>query len=226
MVETPDGNLAKGMQLLNQMYTQRYNRRYNRIGHVFQGRYKSILVEKEAYLLELIRYIVLNPVRANLVGCPSKWRWSSYNSTAGLQNSEKFLTTEWILSQFSPRKREARRLYKEFVRDGIGSDSPFAEVRHQTFLGGDDFIDLSIKEIKEDESICHVSREQRIAARPSLDELFDNAEITSRDSRNQLIHEAFELHGYTLREIGGFLGMHPDYLSRINNIRKMSEGRA
>ena len=82
LVETPDPNLSLGMRQLNGVYTQGFNRRHNRVGHVFQGRYKSILVEKNEHLLELCRYIVLNPVRAGLVSNPGKGDWSSYRSTA------------------------------------------------------------------------------------------------------------------------------------------------
>jgi len=83
LVETPDGNLSKGMRHLNGVYTQRFNRKQNRIGHVFQGRYKAILVDKDSYLLELARYIVLNPVRARMLRSAEDWPWSSYRATAG-----------------------------------------------------------------------------------------------------------------------------------------------
>ena len=86
LVETPDGNLSKGMRHLNEVYTQRFNRKQHRIGHVFQGRFKAILLEKEAYLLELARYIVLNPVRMRMVGSAECWPWSSYRVTAGLES--------------------------------------------------------------------------------------------------------------------------------------------
>ena len=79
-METPDPNLSLGMRQLNGVYTQGFNRRHNRVGHVFQGRYKSILVEKNEHLLELCRYIVLNPVRAGLVSNPGKGDWSSYRT--------------------------------------------------------------------------------------------------------------------------------------------------
>jgi len=78
LVETPDGNLSRGMRQLNGVYTQASNRRRRRVGHVFQGRYKAILVQKEAYLLELSRYVVLNPVRARVVGQAGEWPWSNY----------------------------------------------------------------------------------------------------------------------------------------------------
>ena len=83
LVETPNANLAKGMRQLNGVYTQAFNRGHARVGHVFQGRYKAILVQKESYLLELARYIVLNPVRARMVRSAKDWPWSSYRSTAG-----------------------------------------------------------------------------------------------------------------------------------------------
>ena len=75
LIETPDGNLGKGMRQLNGVYTQRSNRRHERVGHLFQGRYKAILVDGDAYLLELSRYVVLNPVRAGIVEAPEEWHW-------------------------------------------------------------------------------------------------------------------------------------------------------
>ena len=83
VVETIEGNLAKGMRQLNGIYTQTYNRRHNRVGHVFQGRYKAILIQKDSHLLEVCRYVVLNPVMAGVVEKPGAWIWSSYNATAG-----------------------------------------------------------------------------------------------------------------------------------------------
>ncbi|MFH1142435.1 MAG: transposase, partial [Candidatus Uhrbacteria bacterium] len=84
LIETPEGNLAKGMRQLNGVYTQAFNKINQRVGHIFQGRYKAFLIEKEPYLLEVIRYIVLNPVRALLVNDPKNWKWSSYCAFAGI----------------------------------------------------------------------------------------------------------------------------------------------
>jgi len=91
LVETPEGNLVNGMRRLNGRYTQTFNRRHGHVGHVFQGRYKSILVEKDAYLFELSRYIVLNPVRAGMVEVPEAYAWSSYQSAVGLTDSPAWL---------------------------------------------------------------------------------------------------------------------------------------
>ena len=87
MIETPDGNLASGMRQLSGVYTQRFNRRHKRVGHVFQGRYKAILVDRDSYLLELCRYVVLNPVRAKMVRSARQWRWSSFRATASGENT-------------------------------------------------------------------------------------------------------------------------------------------
>jgi putative transposase len=94
LIETPDGNLSKGMRQLNGVYTQRFNRQHGRVGHVFQGRYKAIIVQKESYLLELARYVVLNPVRARMVRSPAEWPWSSYRATAGLCDAPFWLATD------------------------------------------------------------------------------------------------------------------------------------
>src|SRR3990167_7616095 len=84
VVETPQANLSKGMRQLNGVYTQLYNRRHRTVGHLFQGRYKAILIQKESHLLEVCRYVVLNPVRAKAVRRVEQWKWSSYGGTAGL----------------------------------------------------------------------------------------------------------------------------------------------
>ena len=90
IIETMDANLSMGMRQLNGVYTQRYNRRDDKPGHVFQGRFKAVLVQKESYLLELSRYVVLNPVRAKMVEDPKDWAWSSYRETCGLKKTRKY----------------------------------------------------------------------------------------------------------------------------------------
>ncbi len=113
IIETPDGNLSKGARQLNGVYTQSYNNRHHRVGHIFQGRYKAILVEKESHLLEVCRYVVLNPVRAKAVGRPEEWRWSGYRGTSGMEKPHPSLTTSWVLGQFSTRKGQTEKKYIE-----------------------------------------------------------------------------------------------------------------
>jgi REP element-mobilizing transposase RayT len=100
LLETPQANLSKGMRQLNGVYTKQINRRHGWVGHLLQGRFQGILVEKDSYLLELARYIVLNPVRAGMVDRAEDWGWSSYRASVGLEASPGFLTTDWVLSSF------------------------------------------------------------------------------------------------------------------------------
>ena len=93
IVETVESNLSKGMRQLNGVYTQTFNRRHRRVGHVFQGRYKAILVEKDSYLLELSRYVVLIPVRAQMVNDTADWPWSSYRASMSQAFPVKMLTS-------------------------------------------------------------------------------------------------------------------------------------
>ena len=164
LIETVDPTLSRGMRQLNGVYTQGFNRRHDRVGHVFQGRYKAILVEKEAYLLELARYIVLNPVRAKMVPAPEDWEWSSYRATAGLDEAPPLLTTDWILSQFSDERKKAQRLYRRFVKKEVGR-SPWDDLKGQIYLGSKEFIEgIPQPEAK----LSEIPREQRLLNRPPL----------------------------------------------------------
>ena len=120
LIETPDANLSRGMQYLNGVFTQRFNRTHERVGHVMQGRFRSIVVEKESHLLELARYVVLNPVRAKMVRRVRDWKWSSYRATAGQEDPLPFLTVTWILSQFGTNPMDVVTSYRKFVREGRG----------------------------------------------------------------------------------------------------------
>ena len=112
LVQTPDSNLSKGMRQLNGVYTQAYNRRHNKTGHLFQGRYKAILVDEDAYLLELSRYIVLNPVKANLVKQVDDWQWGSYRSMIGSALLPEWLSGDYLLAQFDDNRNKAIKQYK------------------------------------------------------------------------------------------------------------------
>jgi len=107
VIETPDKNLAKGMRQLNGVYTQSSNRRHGRVGHLFQGRYKAIVVDADSHLLELTRYVVLNPVRAGMVAEPAAWPWSSYRATVGIDALPPWLVVDGLLAQFGTRRAQA-----------------------------------------------------------------------------------------------------------------------
>ena len=150
LVETPDANLSKGMRQLNGRYTQKFNREHRRVGHVFQGRYKAILIEKDSYLLELSRYIVLNPVRASMVHSVIDWPWSSYRATIGEQVKSGWLNTDWLLAIFFPRKLIAIEKYKQFVSEGKSQPSPWDKLKNQIFLGDEKFVQSMQRQIKLD----------------------------------------------------------------------------
>jgi putative transposase len=156
LVETPEGNLSKGMRQLNGVYTQDFNRTHHRVGHVFQGRYKAILVEKEAYLLELVRYVVLNPVRAGMVRTPGEWPWSSYRATVGDECAPDWLEARWVLSVFGETAAEAVGAYVRFVADGIGRAAPWAQLKHQMFLGSDVFVDALRRQVPDGRDLREV----------------------------------------------------------------------
>jgi putative transposase len=124
LVDTPKANLAIGMRQLNGIYTQAFNDRHKRVGHLFQGRYKAILVEKESHLLELCRYVVLNPLLIKGKAKIEHWKWSSYRATAGMVPVPQFLTVDWILSQLGKDRRAALAHYRAFVEDGLESRPP------------------------------------------------------------------------------------------------------
>ena len=139
LIETLEATLAIGMRHLNGRYTQHFNAHHHRVGHVFQGRYKAIVVEKETHLLELCRYVVLNPVRARMVNAPSAWPWSSYRATAGEATPPQWLTTDWLLAQFAQRRPLAQQAYRDFVREGTAAPSPWEQLRGQIYLGSEAF---------------------------------------------------------------------------------------
>ncbi len=215
LIEIQDPNLARGMKLLNQLYSQFYNFKYQRCGPVFQGRYKAWLVEKEEHFLENSRYIVNNPVKANLVQHPSEWPWSSFNATCGNERKPAYLETDFVLSHFSSSRRKAQSMYEAFVLAGNEDHSPFHETRNQIFMGSETFVREVFKNINNRDSLRNIPREQILADRPDLTELLGERILISKERRNQKIKEAFEAHQYTLKEIGSFLGLHPDYLSRL-----------
>lgn len=215
LLETPQPNLARGMRHLNGVYTQTFNRRHHRVGHLFQGRYQAILVEKDAHLLELSRYVVLNPVRAKMVAHPRRWAWSSYRATAGDTNCPPFLTTDWIWAQFGSRISSAQTRYRQFVAEGKGGPRPWEQVQGQIYLGSGAFIARH----QPDRLIAEVPRRQTQAQRPELAHLFPGGKRTP----TRLL-TATRRHGYRLAEMAAHFGVHYATVSRW--IKQAEQGRA
>lgn len=218
LIETPDGNLSAGMRQLNGIYTQAFNRKHCKDGHLFKGRFKAVLVEKESHLLELCRYVVLNPVRAHMVKVPGDYEWSSYLSTLGKRQKPDLLTTEWVLSNFSSSLRKARSEYQQFVKDGIeGKESPWEKLSGQVVLGSETFLNKLKDLLCEKEGISEIPRIQRFAGRPSLADLFSVKDSLKKEDRNRLIHEAHIKYGYSLKEISKILNIHYTTISKVLN---------
>lgn len=162
LIETGDATLSKGMRHVNGVYSQLFNKRHRREGHLLQGRFKAILVEKESYLLEVARYIVLNPVRARMVHSAEQWPWSSYRATAGLTDAHSCLTKEWILHAFGSRLNAACDAYKQFIADGNNQPSPWEKLSNQIYLGSDQFIEAVQRHIEPDRNLAEISRPQKL----------------------------------------------------------------
>jgi hypothetical protein len=139
LIETPEANLVQGMRRLNSVYAQSFNRRHQRVGHLFQGRYKSIVVDRESHLLELTRYIVLNPVRAGMVEQAGAWPWSSFRATSNEAPRPPWLAVEWLLAQFGRTESLAIQTYRRFVQEGAQAQSPWTALQGQIWLGRKSF---------------------------------------------------------------------------------------
>ncbi|MCO6427661.1 transposase [Nitrosomonas communis] len=209
LVETVEGNLSRGMRQLNGVYTQYVNRRHNRVGHVFQGRYKAILVEKESYLLELSRYVVLNPVRAGMVTNIDQWPWSSYPAMIGKNSCPEWLQTDWILGQFGKQRKQARAAYVDFVRAGVGLPSVWNALRGQIYLGSDTFVDTMLQHVESDKNSSEIPRAQRKGQAKPL------SDYSSFSDRNEGIMAAYQTGDYTMKQIADEFGLHYATISRI-----------
>jgi len=153
LIETQDVPLSRIMQGLLQSYTQWYNGKYRTVGHLFQGRYKAILCDKKVYLLNLIRYIHLNCIRAGLVKEASAYKWSSHRIYLGVEES-KLIDTDFVLSQFASGRKRAIKLYEQFVLEWIGEGKreEYYRTVDQRFLGEEDFIN-GVKGVIGEESL-------------------------------------------------------------------------
>jgi REP element-mobilizing transposase RayT len=217
LIETPVGNLSAGMRQLNGVYTGAFNRAHGRGGHVFQGRFKSVLVEKESHLLELCRYVVLNPVRAGMVELSEQYPWSSYLPTAAKVAKPSFLTTEWLLGNFSPAVTESRRRYRQFVKDGMSiHDSPWEKLAGRIVLGTETFVRQIQESLGKKNELPEIPRVQRHVGRPSLAELVSPGSLSKRE-RNRLIFLAYTKYGYRQKEIAQALGVHYTTVSKVIN---------
>ena len=209
VIETPDGNLSKEMRQLNGVYTQYSNRRHQRTGHLFQGRFKAILVDRDNYLLELARYVVLNPVRAGMVREAGEWPWSSYRAMVGGETPPAWLATDGLLAAFSKQRPAAVRRYQKFVADGVGVPSVWEDLKGQAFLGDDDFVARSLRHSRAKDDV-NIPKAQRRPAPPSL-----HSFAKEYPQRDEAIVAAHATGGYSYQQIADHFGVHFTTVGRI-----------
>ena len=218
LLETPEGNLSDAMRQINGVYTQRFNRRHERCGHVLQGRFGAQLVDGQAYLHEVCRYIVLNPVRAGLASHPRNWKWSSFRATAGEAPAPGFLTVDWVRALAGAASATAAVSgYVRYVEAGMGqSDAALIDPgskRGSKPEPGDTGLARQLDERYRAVARCtEFPRAQRFVSRPTLAQLFTGAATRAeRDARAVI---AVRGHGYAMREVADFLGRHYVTVSR------------
>jgi REP element-mobilizing transposase RayT len=226
LIETPLGKLSRGMHALNSRYSQAFNRRHDRCGHLFEGRFKGILVEKERHLLELHRYIVLNPVRAGLSDSPEDWTWSSYRATCGLVAVPPWLEIRWTLAQFGGDRETAVSSYVRFVLSGMAKSSP-PTVSRQIFVGGETFVSAMARRLAPRVLDDDIPRLQRQPCPPTLEDVCAAVAWNWRipvealgqrragEPRLAAIYLATKLTGLTARKVGAAFGIRRGRVSNV-----------
>lgn len=239
LVETPRvPTISRGMKRLNETYAQWFNVRHRRVGHLFQGRFKGIVVERESHLLELTRYIVLNPVRCGAARFAGDWRWSNYRATAGLVTAPEWLELDWTLAQFDPRDRVAAHdAYRRFVADGRGASyNPWESLVGQIFLGGSVFCERMQELIDARPRSREHPRAQRRVVTPTFDRIIDavveafdlrGSEELRRKSRGAarkaFADLAWKEGGVTLAAIGEWMGVTPGAVAKMIRVSESME---
>ncbi len=196
VLRTEKPNLSRGMRHVNGVYAQRFNRRHGRCGHLFQGRFGATLVESGEHILELIRYVVLNPVRAGLVGRADQWRWSGHAEVLGLA-PELLVSTSDLLAFYETQDR-----YRAFIEQSATWDIATGV---PSVIGSREFIDAHLAfEGRSDE----FSVRPATGSRPGLELLLETDDLDASIAR------AYMEHGYRMKEIAAFLGCHYSTVSR------------
>ncbi|MDX8409689.1 MAG: transposase [Mariprofundales bacterium] len=209
VIETPEPNLTLGMRQLNGVYSQRFNRSHHRVGHLFQGRYKAILVDREAYLLELCRYVVLNPVRAGMVADVRHWGWSSYRMTVGVKKAPSWLSVDWLLSQFGTERWRSVERYVRFVEEGLSLGRIWDALNQQVYLGDDDFVERIKSGFSARNDFTEVPKAQWKSVSKRLDAYADGY-----DDRREAMARAYLEGGHRMNAIAKHFGVHYSTVSR------------
>lgn len=210
VLETRRANLSRLLRQVNGVYTQRYNRRHDKVGHLFQGRFRAIVIDRDAYLLEVCRYVDLNPVRALLVRRPQDWRWSSYRAHVDLDARPAWLDSTALRQQFSRNKGVSGRRYAEFVAQGRGVRLWEEALRGQIYLGDERFMERMHSKSRNVRGAGEIPRAQRRGKTHPL-----QVYLSNRRGRDEGIMRAYRDGGYTQTAIAKELGLSVSRVSRV-----------
>jgi REP element-mobilizing transposase RayT len=223
LVQTPEPNLSRAMQWINVSYATYFNRKCGRCGHLFQGRFKAILIDADGYLKHLSRYIHVNPVRAKIVSTPSKYQWSSYSAYIGKEKTPQFLKTDWLLSHFGRSKKEAKRNYKAFVEkaDIRTLENPHKQLTEGFILGDLDFVnwvkETFLSKRPEDKEIPQLMKlKPKVQIEAIVDAVSEDFACSEKQilvkgrkknkAREVAIHLARDLSGMSCKDLGLYFG--------------------
>jgi putative transposase len=222
--QTPQPNLSQGMHWFNSTYVGWFNRVHKRSGHLYQGRFKAFLVEKEAYFAEVLRYVVLNPVRAHMVERPEDYKWSSYRATAGLDAAPDWLDLGSVLPFFHPEREDAQKDYQEFVSAKIdGEDCLWDKLTNRIFLGTETWIKDMRKIVETKPRSTDHPRAQRAVGRPKMHTIVDAVAKAAGTSAASIR----ETRGSVLRRLAAWIAWHEGLItlrSIAAGLRLRSEG--
>lgn len=204
VLQTPQPNLSRGMHWLNGSYAAWFNARHKRSGHLFQGRFKSFLIEKETYLCRVLRYVVFNPVRANMVAHPRDYRWSSYRASAGLDEAPDWLDLAALLGGFDLDPARAQHLYREFIENMPAEERPWDEVSNGIYLGSDAWAKMMRAIVESRPRSSDHPKTQRAVGRPKMHAIVAAVAKVAEQSADHLRRSR----GGSLRRLVAWLGWH------------------
>jgi len=209
LIKTLDPNLSHGMRQLNGVYTQKFNYKHKTVGHIFQGRYKAVLVDEEKYFYELIRYIVLNPVRTKMVKSPENYNWSSHKEML-TDTENNIIERENVLKRFDGLEE-----YRKYINLKTKDIDIWEDLKSGIVLGSVSFVE-KIKEYisKKNRKSADIRKSEKYVGRPALHEIFEKKDIDI-EQRNNLIYKSYSEYGYFLSEIGRGVNLHNSSVGKI-----------
>ena len=224
VIQTPEPNLSRGMHWLNGSYAGWFNHQYKRWGHLFGGRFKAFLIDKETYLTEVLRYVVLNPVRAGLAARPEAYRWSSYRATAGLESAPEWLDQHAPLAPFAPDTQLAQTYYREFVAAKINSDECLWDrVINGIYLGDESWAKKMRRVVETKPRSTDHPRAQRAVGRPKMHDIVSAVAQAGGVAASTIR----EVRGGRLRQLVAWIGWHEGLVTLRTiaaSLRMRSEG--